>query len=29
MTDPYWWRDAEPGPRRPVEGGIQINSARG
>ncbi len=29
MPDPYWWRDAEPGRRRPVEGGIQINSARG
>jgi uncharacterized Zn finger protein len=29
MADPHWWRDAEPGRRRPVEGGIQINSARG
>jgi uncharacterized Zn finger protein len=29
MPDPYWWRDAEPSRRRPVEGGIQISSARG
>lgn len=27
--DPYWWRDAEPARPRRVEGGIQINSARG
>jgi len=29
MADPYWWRDAEPTRRRPVQGGIQINSPRG
>jgi uncharacterized Zn finger protein len=27
--DPFWWRDAEPGPLRRVEGGIQIHSNRG
>ena len=27
--DPFWWRDAEPAKARKVEGGIQINSARG
>jgi uncharacterized Zn finger protein len=27
--DPFWWRDAEPSRPRKVEGGIQINSARG